>query len=384
MNIVNQNFNMFNTEKPPSRVYRRIGYIFIFSTVIMLVVVMYMALSKATIVVEPKVEAVSADLLITVKEKDLRGGDILGKVEMVTVWREASFPASGAGEESPAKAAVSVTVFNDYTKSQTLIATTRFLSKSGVLFRLQKTITVPAGGSISAKIMADKEGKSGEIGPTTFTIPGLAASLQTEIYAKSAEAAAGGVTRVGIVTEKDINDAVQNIHSSLLAEASSQLKKTLNGGGQFAGVVFTDSFKIKIASVAPGEKASEFKVKVELDVTGAAYSAALENQAAQTLAGMISSDKKLVSSNILDAVPVIEKYDIKDGSANLKVSLTGQTIISADSPVFDKKKMAGLSGDEVKNYLEKYAGIKNVEVKFFPFWIDRVPKLRDHIKVIVQ
>ncbi len=375
---------MFNTEKPPSRVYRRIGFAFISSTVIMLCVVMYMALSKATIIVAPKEETVSADLLVAAKEKDLRGGDILGKVGMVTVSREASFPSSGAGEESPAKAVGTVTIYNSAGKSQTLVATTRFLSKSGILFRLKKTVTVPAGGQIKGEIIADKEGKSGEVGPTTFTIPGLAASLQTQIYGKSTEVTTGGITRMGIVTEKDINGAVENMRSSLLSEASAQLKTTLNSDGKFAGVVFTDSIKTKTVGVQPGEKVSEFKVKIELDVIGAAYSSALQDQAAQTLAGMISSDRKLVSSNILDAVPVIEKYDLTDGSANLKVGLEGKTIISADSPVFDREKMAGFSGDEVKSYLEKYAGIKNVEVKFFPFWLDRVPKLRDHIKVIVQ
>ncbi len=350
----------------------------------MLFIVMYVALSKATIIVAPKEETVSADLLVAVKDKDLRGGDIFGKVGNIAVSREASFPVSGAGDETPAKATGAITIYNSAGKSQTLVATTRFLSKSGILFRLKKTLTVPAGGKVSGEIIADKEGKSGEIEPTTFTIPGLAASLQTQIYGKSIEAATGGTARIGIVTEKDINDAVENMRSSLLSEASAQLKTALNGDGKFSGVVFTDSFKAKTVSVLPGEKVSEFKVKIELDVVGAAYSSALQDQAAQTLAGMISSDRKLVSSNILDAVPVIEKYDLQDGSANLKVSLAGQTIIGADSPVFDREKMAGLTAGEVKSYLEKYAGVKTAEVKFFPFWLDRVPKLRDHVKVIVQ
>lgn len=370
--------------KPPLRIYRHIGLAFIFSTVIMLVIVMYMALSRATIFVEPKEETVAADFLVAVKEENLQSGDILGKVGMATLSREASFPSSGDGEEMPAKAAGEVTIYNNAAKNQTLVGTTRLLSKSGILFRLQKTVNVPAGGSVKTAIAADKEGKSGEIGPSTFTIPGLAAGLQSKIYAKSEEAMTGGVARTGAVTEKDIEDAAQNIRSSLLEEAMVKLKNDLNGGGQFAGVAFKDSFKTKKASANPGDRAPEFTIKIELEVVGVAYSSVLQDLSAKTLAEMISADRRLTSSNLAEAKPSIEKYDLQDKSANFKVSLTGNTVINAASPIFDREKLAGMNPDEVKNYLEKYAGIKNVEIKFFPFWLNRVPKLRDHIKVIVR
>lgn len=376
--------SLLEAPRPPLRIYRRIGLAFILSTVIMLLIVMYMALSRATIFVEPKEETVAADLLVAVKEENLQSGDILGKMGMVTLSREASFPASGDGEETPVKATGEVVIYNNSAKNQTLIATTRLLSKNGVLFRLKKTVIAPAGGSIKAAVAADKEGKSGEIGPTTFTIPGLAANLQTKIYAKNEEPMTGGMARAGAVTEKDIEEAAQNIRSSLLEEATAKLKKDLNGGGQFAGVAFKDSFKTKNASAIPGDKVQEFTIKIELDVVGVAYSADLQDLSAKTLAGMISADRRLTSSNIVEVQPSIEKYDLQDKSANFKVSLMGNTIVNADSPVFNKEKLAGMNADEVKNYLQKYAGIKNVEIKFFPFWLNRVPKLRDHVKVIVQ
>jgi hypothetical protein len=370
--------------KPPLRVYRRIGIGFICLTVILLLLAMYVALSKATIVVEPDVKSVSADLLVNVKEKDLKDGDILGKIGMVSVSRETTFPSSGDGEEIPAKAQGSAVVYNKSSKNQPLIATTRFLSTSGILFRLKKDIMVPAGGSVKAELIADKEGKAGEIGPANFTIPGLAAGLQSKIYGKSEAAMTGGTAKAGIITEKDIDDAVKNITALLLTEAAEKLKPLLNADGKFAGIVYKDILKSKDISVKPGDRASDFKVKLALDVVGAAYDAELQNQAGATLSNMIASDRKLVSSNILELAPTIEKYDIEDGSANLKISLIGNTVISADSPVFDREKLAGLTTEEVKQYLEKYAGVKSVEIKFFPPWLNRVPRLREHIQVIVK
>lgn len=377
--------SLLDAPKAPSRSLRRIGLGFLGLVSITLFVAVYVALSRATIFVEPNEKELSADLLVSIREKDLRNGDILGQVKSVTVSREKQFTSvSGAGEEKPAKAAGEATIYNEHINNQTLVATTRLLSKDGVLFRLQKTITVPAGGSVKAAIAADKEGKSGEIGPTTFTIPGLAASLQTKIYAKSAEPTAGGMAREGIVTEKDLETATEDLRAALFKEASGQMQKELSVDPQLASAVFANSIKTKEASVKAGDKASMFKIKMELEVIGVSYGAALQDQAERTIASMVPSDRKLMSSNISELQPSIEKYDLEDKSANLKVGLTGSTIISSDSPVFDRGKLAGMNADEVKNYLEKYAGVKNVEIKFFPFWLERVPKLRDHVKVVVK
>ncbi|MFA5133955.1 MAG: hypothetical protein WC459_04100 [Patescibacteria group bacterium] len=377
-------FAINSPQKSPLRIYKRIGVGFISLTAILLLIVMYMALSRATIIVEPNEKSLSADLLVTVKEKDLRSGDIPGKIGITSLSREAVFTSSGDGVEMPAKAEGQITVYNNSAKNQALIATTRFLSKDGVLFRLKDEVTVPAGGSVRAEIAADKEGKSGEVGPTTFTIPGLAASLQTKIFGKSEAAMTGGTAKMSVISEKDIDDAVKNLTSTLMAESADKLKTLLNPDGKFSGIARKEVIKNKELSVKAGDKAPNFKVKLELDIVGAAYDSSLHDQAAKTLSSMIASDRKLVSSNISELAPTIEKYDLEDKSANLKINLVGSTIISADSPVFDREKLAGLTVEETKQYLEKYAGIKSVEIKFFPFWVDRIPKLRDHVKVIVK
>jgi len=376
---------LLNTPKSPLKIYKRIGIGFISLTAVLLLIVMYMALSRATIVVEPTGKPVSADLLLTVKEKDLRGGDILGKIAVANVSHEATFTASGDGVVVPSKAGGTITVYNNSTKNQTLMATTRFLSKDGILFRLKNEITVPAGGNIKAEIVADKEGASGEVAAGTFTIPGLSASLQTKIFGKSTEAMTGGTSKMAVVSEKDIDDAVKNLTSTLMIEAAEKLKTVLNVEGiALSNVAYKDVLKNKEVSVKAGDKAPNFKVKLDLDVIGVAYGTELQDQAAKTLSGMIASDRKLLSSNLMELKPVIEKYDLEDKSANIKIALTGNTVISADSPVFDRERLSGMSVDEVRQYLEKYAGIKSVDVKFFPFWVDKVPKLRDHVKVIVK
>ncbi|MBU1179374.1 hypothetical protein KJ885_00330 [Patescibacteria group bacterium] len=375
---------MFKKNKDnSSKLFKRIGFGFIGLTVFLLFVVMYMALSRATIIVEPKEEEIKADLLVTVKEENLRSGDVLGKLGKVEVSREAVFTSSGKGVKVPGTAGGTITIINEYTKNQPLIKTTRFLSEGGVLFRLKEDVTALAGGSVQVEVYADEEGTGGDIGPTTFTIPGLSKSLQSKIYGKSEASMTGGTITVNAIAQKDIDDAAENMRASLLSEAGGKLQTLLNQDQKFTNVVYKDIIKTKEANVKAGDTAENFKLKLELEVVGVAYSAALQNQAAKTLSNMIVSDRKLVSSNILELKPTIEKYDMESKSANLKVELVGKTIINANSPVFDKEKLAGMTEEEVKKYLEQY-GVQNVEIKFFPFWMDKVPKLRDHIKVVVK
>lgn len=364
--------------------HKIVGFGLIGVMVFVFLVVMNMALSKATIIVEPDEKTVNADMVVTVREANLGESDILGKMATSTVSHEASFTASGTGTEVPAKASGKITVYNNSTKSQALIATTRFLSGQGVLFRLKKAVTVPAGGTVEAEIAADKEGSTGEVAATTFTIPGLAVSLQKKIYGKSTAAMTGGTVKSAVVSQVDIDAAEDNLEASLLAEVSQTMKTDLLKSGNFSGVVFKDSIKSKIVSAKTGDQVTEFKVKMELEVVGVAYGSGLEDQAGKTLSAMVATDRKLTSSNALELKPSIESYNLMDKSAILKASVEGKTIVTADSSLFDRTKLAGMNSDEVKSYLQEHVGVKNVSVKFFPFWQDRVPKLRDHIKIVVK
>lgn len=374
----------FTPPKAPLKLFGRIGAAFIGLTVILLAIVMYMTLSRATILVQSKEEEVSADLLTTVRQNEPKDGDIAGRVGSVTVSREASFPVLGEGIETTGKSSGEAIVYNNHTAPQTLIATTRFLSEKGVLFRLQKTITVPAGKTVTAFLTADKEGAEGDIGPSAFTIPGLNASLQKKIFAKSAGSMTGGIIRASVITEKDVDEAAKNIKSLLSAEASEKLRDLLNKNGLYPNIAYFFNVKNQKTDIKIGDKADKFKLKLELEAIGVVYGAGLQDQAAKTLSGMIASDRKLVSSNIMELQPVIEKYDLDAGTTALKTEITGKTVITETSPIFDKDKLAGMSAEEAEAYLEKYPGISGVNIDFFPFWLNKIPRLKDHIKVIVQ
>lgn len=124
-----------------------------------------------------------------------------------------TFPATGSGNVGAQKARGKITITNTDTTSQPLVATTRFLAQDGTLFRLVNAVTVPAAtgeapGSVEALVVADKAGAEGNIGPTTFTVPGLSTSAkQGKITAASTAAMTGGGEGgdgVAVVTADDL------------------------------------------------------------------------------------------------------------------------------------------------------------------------------------
>lgn len=94
-----------------------------------------------------------------------------------------SFPGSSMQQVSQ-KAQGSITIYNDYSAAkQELVATTRFLTPAGQIFRIVSNVTVPGEttsggvvtpGSITVPIVADQPGPSYNIGPVSkLTIPGF-------------------------------------------------------------------------------------------------------------------------------------------------------------------------------------------------------------------
>ncbi|MCK4554185.1 hypothetical protein KAU19_04445, partial [Candidatus Parcubacteria bacterium] len=170
--------------------YRKIALSFIVLTVILLAVIAYFSFVKVTITLIPSQERVSSNLILDVFDQDKRSavseGEILGAVKQVEVEQIKTYPATDIeviSEEVIGK----VILINNYSKNQPLVATTRLLSPDNKLFRIKKTVNVPAGGQLEVEVYADEPGQDMIIGPAHFTIPGLWAGLQDEIYGESKE-----------------------------------------------------------------------------------------------------------------------------------------------------------------------------------------------------
>ena len=125
------------------------------------------------------------------------GGDL--PFEVLTVEKVASVSVPSEGTETVNQSAQgTITITNTQDVAQQLIKNTRFETPDGLIFRVRDSITVPKAvngtpGSLEATVYADAAGESYNVGPTTFTLPGLAGGATfTQVTASSKEAMKGG------------------------------------------------------------------------------------------------------------------------------------------------------------------------------------------------
>src|SRR3989338_2994289 len=133
---------------PLSMIYRKIAISFVVLTVLLVGVIVFFSLAKATVAITPKQELKSAEFLVTVsKNPGNAPGTLQGNYEEKVVEDEGQFEATGVTEKS-GRAQGKVMLTNTTSIAQPLVATTRLLSPEGVLFRMKAGATVPANGKV--------------------------------------------------------------------------------------------------------------------------------------------------------------------------------------------------------------------------------------------
>lgn len=380
-----EDIDMPKKKSPSLKLYRRIAIAFVVVTVVLLGVVLLLSTVKASISIVPNTESVSTEFITDVVASPNEASDIPGRVLEVTVEQAKEFTVDADSEESgvPAKAGGTVTIYNTSSIQQPLVATTRLLSEDGVLFRIDESVVVPAGGSVDVMAHADETGLDGEIDPTTFTIPGLNESRQEEVYAESTSAMTGGMEYVAVVSAEDLADAEEVLAAEMRTAAREELREILET--TYNGEVWFDEITEKVSDTEPGTETGKFTISLSMTVTGVFYdSEKLQSIAEGKLYENLNQGYELVSIDRDNMVVTVEKYDAEEEVANVRVSLDGSMIISPANALLDKDNFVGLNAVQINEQLVSEGIAASVEVNLFPFFLNKVPGLKDHIEIEVM
>jgi len=286
-------------------------------------------------------------------------------------------------EQVEAKAGGLVSIYNNHSSDQPLVSTTRLLTPEGILFRIDDGVTVPSGGSVSVMAHADVIGASGNIGPAKFTIPGLSVSLQEKIYAESVETMTGGVAFVRLVTEEDLEQAAQSLRDEMLEAAKITLR--LEAGGSYSGEAFFDEILERKSDTIPGSEAQAVSVSLSMRVVGVFFQKEnLLDLAEMKLLEKIKTGLELTGFDESNVSYSVARYDVDGQLANIDVTAKGKASLAPTSDLLDLEVMLGKSPAEVKASLEASDAIQSVQISFTPFWLQRMPTLKDHIKIVIE
>lgn len=368
-------------------IYRKIALSFIILTVLLLAVVFYFSFVKLTITIIPQKERLSDSLSLTVHDEGKLMGetkkDINGIVGQAEFQESSQYKATGQeiiGEEVVGK----VSIINNYTKNQPLVASTRLLSPDGKLFRIKDTINVPAGGSVEVEVYADKPNEAMAIGPTTFIIPGLWSGLQDKIYAESKEVFVYKKQIKTTILEKDIDQAIIDLKKVLVEKAEKELGKSYKGYNKVIYSLDENSISIEIDSKA-GEEKDDFMASARAYVNIVAFSSEKASEMArEKLSAIIPDGKKLVDFQKDKIVYLLDNLDIEQGQASLSLNFDAYMVLDDGAEIIDRTKIIGLTKNQLAGYLDKDERIESYEIKFSPSFISKVPDLIDRIKIKVN
>ena len=362
-------------------IYRKVAIGFVALTVILIGTIVFFSLIQANIEVQPRKILQSVEFLVGVG-KGASGETIDGRLEERLIEGEEQVEAT-ATKVLEEKAFGKLTIINTTDSPQVLVATTRFLTPDGILFRLKNQTTVPAKGRVEAEVYADKAGASGNIGPSRFTIPGLNPAKQKLIWAESQQAMSGGTRSVRVVSPEDIARGEKLVLKKLEEEALQKYKDEVKE--EFSDVVSKILSSEVIALAKAGEEKQNFIVRAKVKLALVPFSRSkLEEVAKVRLLLALPPDKELLSFDG-EAVDVkLDNFDLKGDKATLRVYADGDAVLKKTSPVLNVEKIAGMRIEDAKKYLESFDSIESVKITSFPSWLKNIPTLKDHIVILIK
>ncbi|MFA6105492.1 MAG: hypothetical protein WC725_02730 [Patescibacteria group bacterium] len=365
--------------EPPVRFYKGIALSFLFLTIILLGVVIFITSKKVTITVLTKQDPEPITFTVTAgTEQGERA--IGGKVYTSAFSYSANFTPTGNSQIEDV-ATGKVTVYNKMAVAQTLVKTTRLVNAEGVLFRLTNQIVIPANGEVQADVYADKKGSISNIGPSKFTIPGLTPDKQKVIYAESFLPMSGGMKSIGSLSADDIDNAKNEYRQKMQAEFIKTLPEAETGVVRLLSLVDENI----LSDRSTGETVSSFKVYGTSTVVIVEFkkdnlTALVNNETA----GQIDSKSEWYSSLTSDPKVIVSTYNANEGTATLNVRQEVAVSLDSNSELLSPDKFFGKKKEEIERYIMGLKHVAGVDVKFSPVWVSTAPAASDRITIILR
>jgi hypothetical protein len=309
--------------------------------------------------------------------------------------------AASKGSLVQTKAKGTITITNaSQTTAQTLVATTRFETASGKIYRLDKEIVVPAArtvagrttpGTIEAAVTADQYGDSYNIrmsdAPGALTVPGFKGSARYTIFsARLSSDMTGGFSGVkNIIAPAVATEAEKRIQ----AKITETLMENILASVASSSILYDNSYVIefeRLADVSKGDTSTEMRYTgtilapvfdyenlaahvAESDIAKLGGLQAVSVEGARDLIFTPVSMRaaalrrnELISFNLKGSVAVVGKIALE----NLKNELKGIRL-SESTPVFGR-----------------YSAISSADVATVPRWIRSFPESGSRIEIVIE
>lgn len=299
--------------------------------------------------------------------------------------------ASGRATVSD-KARGRIIVYNAYSSApQPLVATTRFVTPDGKVFRLEKTITVPGAAikdskivpaSIEAEVIADKPGAEYNFGAVAkLTVPGFekTPAKYEGFYGSLVSTSGGFVGERAVPTEQDIATAKSKITEVLLASLKNEAAPSRPEGFIVPdGASATSVTKITVN--ARTDDQNNFSVFGEAELREIGFR---ERDLRDMLSGIAGEGNDHLALTGLTLHYRDAKPDFGKGTLTVTVAAAG-TLTTAFSEGTFRETIAGKPVAEARAAVSGLYGLTKAEVNLKPFWLGTLPANPNRIHITLE
>ncbi len=389
----------------------------------LLLFIFYFTVSKTYIYVTPQisVKPISANIIFSQNTGTLLQPKNTIPVRKITlpVVHTMRFTLDTIDPNSATKARGTVTLYNELAADQALKPNTRFISDDGVVFRSESWINVPWAkeengitqiGTVDVSLMADISDEAGRIigsrgnipTGTLLSIPGLKFN-RDKVYAKSDSPFLGWMDpKIHVITKWEVDAFQKIVHEQLSRMARGKLQTSIEESNRQSGeeyaLLMGESVKFDNETIVidSGKKIGDFSDDVELKwsitVSALVYD---KKKTVEYLTSIFrekllyGTDKELgIHTDTLRLTNIVSRNE-DDTLIKATMEMNATITYDLENAVNDLTKrmkviIAGLSKEEATTRLINEWHVRQVEIRFSPFWMSHVSSNLDNIEFIIQ
>jgi hypothetical protein len=377
-----------------SGVSKKVAASILAASFILLATIVYATTGSATVTLVPVAKPVNTQIAVQASDVfsavDTNFGKIPGQLFQVT--KTAIQEATATGKRDVAsKSRGKITIYNEFSSTpQPLVATTRFISSGGLIFRTLQTVSVPGStvkngapvpGSIIVDVIADKPGSQYDIEADTFKVAAFVEKGDNDraakIYGKSSEKFSGGANGPSsVVTQADYDKAKE----AAIASVKTQIKEAF--AAQSSGMTILEGTEPQIGEVQstakPDDAAATFRVTATATLKTIAFRPVdLQQLIKSTVA---KKDRLDVFPDKLTLTYANSTFKPDLGTLSFTVTAKG----NGYTPVDQNMIVADIKGKDAqgfRDYFKDKEGIESATVSLSPFWVRSLPSKPERIKL---
>jgi len=386
------NFKFFNktsiTKEVPIKEKVSVGFskkiIFpLFVVFILLVIMSSLVFSKVDVTIVPKTETLTFNTKLEVSSLVLEEGIIKGIILNKDGDVSKDFESTG---KTLKKAEGIIRVYNLYSSnSLTFREGTRFMSDSGKIFIIKDKAVIPGKPEyIDLKVVAAEAGDDYNIEPSMFSVPGLVGTaIYDKFYGRSFSSMTGG-GEFSKVSEEDLVKAKEETMKEFTSVIREQLIRENSLNTDY--LLLDDAFKIeseKAFSLAKvGDESDSFKYTIQ----GKGKVMIFKKSEVEDFVNkyIISSlVNKDIEPDSLEISYFVNNKDLDNGNIVFDLEIKAKVYSAIDDNII-KEELFTKSKNEAIIVLESFEDILDVNIDFWPFWINKIPKSPNRINIILN